>query len=80
MKWHITAVQHDANEKKTSLKCDIDSQENQTCNKFWTIVAISSTLQGYHKVFRHLKFVICGYLLHVNKKCSKFQILIGNSN
>ena len=46
MKWYITAVNkgYDAHEKKTSLKCDIDSQENQTCNQFWTIVTISSTL------------------------------------
>ena len=43
MKWYITAVNkgYDAHEKKTSLKCDIDLQENQTCNEFWTIVAMS---------------------------------------
>ena len=43
MKWYITAVNkgYDAHEKKTSLKCDIDLQENQTCNQFWTIVAMS---------------------------------------
>ena len=34
-------------------------------------------LQGYLKVFRHLKCDICGWLVHVNKNCSEYQILIG---
>ena len=34
-------------------------------------------LQGYLKVFRHLKCDICGWLVHLKKKWRKLQILIG---
>ena len=34
-------------------------------------------LQGYSKVFIHLKCEICGWLVHVKKNWRKLQILIG---
>ena len=34
-------------------------------------------VQGYYKVFRHLKCAIRGWLVHVKKNCIKCQILIG---
>ena len=36
----------------------------------------SKILQGYQKVFRHIKFAICAQLVHVNKNCIKYKILI----